>query len=220
VVSLVHSELITATPAVALMIATGTVTVFLYLAIGIPALALFSATVFIPRMAARLGLDERALNGLEHAEVLPRYAEGIASAMQLAPADQLVIRDAASFIRMRDDAPDMGDTVEPLGELAHLSDGGKLSDLSDSHRHALVEALFYTGEHWDGRGGRPGAVGGEMIPLTSRILAVADAWAHMTAGGYPRLTNAEALDLLEARAGLHFDPAVVAVAASLVDRGA
>jgi hypothetical protein len=60
VASLVHSELITATPAVALMIATGTVTVFLYLAIGIPALALFSATVFIPRMAARLGDAARA----------------------------------------------------------------------------------------------------------------------------------------------------------------
>jgi hypothetical protein len=220
VASLVHSELITATPAVALMIATGTVTVFLYLAIGIPALALFSATVFIPRMAARLGLDERALDGLEHAEVLPRYAEGIASAMQLGPADRLVIRDAASFIRIRDDSQVLCDTEGLLGEFPHLSDGGKLSDLSDSHRHALVEALFYKGEHWDGRGGRPGAVGGEMIPLTSRILAVADAWAHMTAGGYPRLTNAEALDLLEARAGLHFDPAVVAVAASLVDRDA
>jgi HD domain-containing protein len=219
--SLIHTELITAAPAVGLMIATGTVTVFLYLAIGIPALALFSATVFIPRMAAKLGLDERALNGLEHAEVLPRYAEGIASAMQLEPAERLVIRDAASFIRMRDETPDMCDCTEaPLGELAHLSDGGRLSDLSDSHRHALVEALFYKGEHWDGRGGMPGAVGGEMIPLTSRILAVADAWAHMTAGGYPRLTNSEALDLLEARAGLHFDPAVVAVAASLVDRTA
>jgi hypothetical protein len=218
--SLVHSELITAIPAIALMIATGTVTVFLYLAIGIPALALFSATVFIPRMAARFGLDDRALNGFEHAEVLPRYAEGIASAMKLGRAECLVIRDAASFIRMRDDVPDLYDTAAPLGELAHLRDGGKLSDLSDSHRHALVEALFYKGEHWDGRGGKPGAVGGEMIPLTSRILAVADAWAHMTAGGYPRLTNAEALDLLEARAGLHFDPTVVAVAASLIDRSA
>jgi hypothetical protein len=217
--SLIHSELITAAPAVALMIATGTVTVFLYLAIGIPALALFSATVFIPRMAARLGLDERALNGVEHAEVLPRYAEGIASAMQLERAERLVIRDAASFIRMRSGTPEMCGNEAPLGELAHLS-GGKLSDLSDGHRHALVEALFYKGEHWDGRGGMPGAVGGEMIPLTSRILAVADAWAHMTAGGYPRLTNSEALDLLEARAGLHFDPTVVAVAASLVDRTA
>lgn len=217
--SLIHSELIAATPAISLMIATGTATVFLYLAIGTPALALFSATVFIPRMAARLGLDERALNGLEHAEVLPRYAEGIASAMQLGLEERLVIRDAASFIRMRADEPEICDDA-PLGTLAHLSDGGKLSDLSDGHRHALVEALFYKGEHWDGCGGQPGAVGGEMIPLTSRILAVADAWAHMTAGGYPRLTNAEALDLLEARAGLHFDPTVVAVAATLVDRGA
>jgi hypothetical protein len=208
VASLVHGELIAAAPAGSLMIATGTITAFLYLAIGIPALALFSVAVFIPRMAARLGLDERALSGLEHAEALPRYAEGIASAMSLGAAERLVLRDAASFIRMDTDWSQICDT-----------DGqGKLSDLSDGHRQALVEALFYKGEHWDGRGGRPGAVGGEMIPLTSRILAVADAWAHLTAGGYPRLTDAQALDLLEARAGLHFDPAVVAVAARLVER--
>jgi hypothetical protein len=202
--SLIQSDLAVAAPALALMIATGAMTVFLYLAIGIPALALFSATVFIPRMAARLGLDERALSGLEHADALPRYAEDIAAVMKLGSAERLVVRDAASFIGMEyADAPQ-----------------GKLSDLSESHRHALVEALFYRGEHWDGCGGRPGAVGGEMIPLTSRILAVADAWALLTAGGYPRLTHAQAFDLLEARAGLHFDPAVVAAAARLVDRSA
>ena len=200
-VATIRHDLLGVAPATALMIATGTVTAFLYLAIGIPALALFSATVFVPRLASRLGQEDEVTD-LDHSRAYPLYAEGIASAMRLPTEERLVVRDAASFMRNdNSDAP-----------------RDKLSNTSDGHRHALVEALIYKGEHWDGRGGRPGAVGGEMIPLTSRILAVADAWANLTAGGYPRLTDAQALDLLAARAGHHFDPSVVAVAAQLVER--
>ena len=200
----IREELIAASPATMLMIATGTLTIFLYLAIGIPALALFSVTVFTPRLAANLGLGAEPEDLLlDHSRAFPLYAEEIASEMRLGSAERLVVRDAASFMCMDDfEAP-----------------RGNLSNFSDDHRHALVEALMYRGEHWDGRGGRPGAVGGEMIPLTSRILAVADAWATLTAGGTPRLTHDQALNRLQARAGVHFDPAVVAVAARLVDRG-
>jgi hypothetical protein len=202
VVATVRRLLIATAPATVLMIATGVLSVFGYLLVGIPALALFSATVFIPRSAGHLCPDpEASFSTLEHADALPLYAEGLARAMRLGRSERKVVRDAATFIRM--------DETEPPR--------GKLSDTSDSHRHALVEALIYKGERWDGRGGQPGAVGGEMIPLTSRILAVADAWASLTAGGFPRLTHAQALHLLEARAGLHFDPAVVAVAARVVE---
>jgi hypothetical protein len=194
--------LIATAPATVLMVATGALSVFGYLLVGIPALALFSATVFIPRSASTLCPDPTtSLSDLEHAEAFPLYAERIASAMRLGASERRVVRDAATFVRTDDAEPPRG----------------MLSDTSDAHRHALVEALIYKGEHWDGAGGRPGAVGGEMIPLSSRILAVADAWASLTSGGFPRLTHAQALDLLEARAGLHFDPAVVAVAARVVE---
>ena len=58
-----------------------------------------------------------------------------------------------------------------------------------------------------------------MIPITSRILAVADAWAGLTAAGSPALRHGQALRQLEGRAGMHFDPRVVraAVAAALAD---
>jgi HD domain-containing protein len=202
VVSTVRSMLVATAPATVLMIATGALGVFGYLLIGIPALALFSATVFLPRSAGDLCPDPKAsFSELEHAEAFPLYADRIASAMRLGSDERRVVRDAATFIRMDDAEPPRG----------------QLSDTSDQHRHALVEALIYKGEHWDGCGGQPGAVGGEMIPLSSRILAVADAWANLTSGGFPQLTHAQALDLLQARAGLHFDPVVVAVAARVVE---
>ena len=78
--------------------------------------------------------------------------------------------------------------------------------------------MLFHREHWDGSGGTPGAVGGEMIPVASRVLAVADAWAGLTALKSPRLTHVQALNQLEQRAGLHFDPSVVLAARVMVHR--
>jgi HD-GYP domain-containing protein (c-di-GMP phosphodiesterase class II) len=57
-----------------------------------------------------------------------------------------------------------------------------------------------------------------MIPLPSRVLAVADAWAGLTSLKSPRLTHTQALNQLEQRAGLHFDPSVVLAARVVVQR--
>jgi HD domain-containing protein len=197
----IRQELVVPAPATALMIVTGTLTAFLYVEIGVPALALFSVIVVIPRIAETLSPRRRPAEGLEHFEALPLFADTIASAMKLGAAERLVLSDAASYVRTQ--------RLEPPR--------GRLSDSSDRHRLCLVETLLYQGEHWDGRGGRPGAVGGEMIPLSSRILAVADAWARMTTRPSARLTHAQALNQLEARAGMHFDPRVVKAAARAVD---
>jgi hypothetical protein len=213
VLATIREELFTPAPAIALMIASATATAFLYLEIGIPALALFSATVFLPRFASPLRPSRKSrANGepwpmleeeLEHSEAFPLYADRIADAMRLDAAQRRIVIDAAAFIRTRrfDTAHDSVSAMSPF---------------CDHHRHGLVEALLYRGEHWDGRGGSPGAVGGEMIPLTSRILAVADAWARLTTGPASRLTHAQALLELEAHAGVRFDPHVVEVAAQVV----
>jgi HD domain-containing protein len=211
VLATIRDELLTPAPATALMIASGTATAFLYLEIGIPALALFSATAFLPRFASPLRRKSRPSREssapaplsepeLDRAEAFPLYADRIAGAMRLDAAERRVVKDAASYIGTRR----FGTSHESM------------RGFSDRHRHGLVEALLYRGEHWDGRGGRPGAVGGEMIPLTSRILAVAEAWARLTTGPAAQLTRAQALERLEAHAGVRFDPRVVAVAAQVV----
>jgi hypothetical protein len=199
--TVVRQELIGRAPAAAAMIGIGTATALLYTQIGVPALLLFSACAIMPRVAGAPEPARRPTSGLEHSEALPLFADTIAGAMNLPSAERLVVRDAASFIRAdRSEIP-----------------RGRLSDLSPDHRHALVEALLYRGEHWNGRGGQPGAVGGEMIPLPSRILAVADAWARLTSGSAPAMTHGQAVRELEAGAGINFDPRVVEVAAWLVD---
>jgi HD-GYP domain-containing protein (c-di-GMP phosphodiesterase class II) len=65
-------------------------------------------------------------------------------------------------------------------------------------------------ENWDGSG-YPDGLRGEAIPLGSRILHVADAFASMTGRRSYRdsLTSDEALDELRRQAGAHFDPSCV-----------
>ena len=67
-------------------------------------------------------------------------------------------------------------------------------------------------ERWDGRG-YPHGLGGEEIPLGSRILFVADAYDAMTSDRIyqAHVAHDEAIAELERCAGTQFDPQVVAV---------
>jgi diguanylate cyclase (GGDEF)-like protein/putative nucleotidyltransferase with HDIG domain len=67
-------------------------------------------------------------------------------------------------------------------------------------------------ERWDGRG-YPDGLGGDDIPLGSRILFVADAYDAMTSDRVYRrkLSHEDAIAELESCAGAQFDPTVVTV---------
>jgi HD-GYP domain-containing protein (c-di-GMP phosphodiesterase class II)/pSer/pThr/pTyr-binding forkhead associated (FHA) protein len=66
-------------------------------------------------------------------------------------------------------------------------------------------------ERWDGRG-YPDGLAGEDIPLTARVVAVADAFDAMTSDRPYRagMPSARAFAELQAGAGTHFDPECVA----------
>jgi HD-GYP domain-containing protein (c-di-GMP phosphodiesterase class II) len=66
-------------------------------------------------------------------------------------------------------------------------------------------------ERWDGRG-YPDGLAGECIPLTARVVAVADAFDAMTSDRPYRsgMPAARAFAELESGAGTHFDPVCVA----------
>ncbi len=85
---------------------------------------------------------------------------------------------------------------------------------------ARVAALVRSShERWDGAG-YPDALPGGAIPLGARIVAVADAYAAMTAGRPYRTARApeQALDELRRGAGTQFDPAVVEAWCAAYDR--
>jgi HD-GYP domain-containing protein (c-di-GMP phosphodiesterase class II) len=66
-------------------------------------------------------------------------------------------------------------------------------------------------EHWDGSG-YPHGLAAEEIPFGSRVILVADAYDAITTDrSYrPRSTPAEAIEELRRKAGIQFDPEIVA----------
>ena len=133
-----------------------------------------------------------------------------------------------------------GDLVEAVKTGALLHDIGKLGvpdyvllktgDLTDEEfakirMHPEVGAAILAGvkfpwpvlpvvrshhEQWDG-GGYPDGLTGEEIPLTARILAVADVFDALTSSRAYRgaWSRASALEEIRRQSGIKFDPAVV-----------
>jgi putative two-component system response regulator len=83
----------------------------------------------------------------------------------------------------------------------------------------IAKELAYSHqERWDGRG-YPQGLTAEEIPVSARLMAIADAYDGLTRSrGYETLrTHREAMLLLAEGAGSQFDPAMVAVALEISD---
>jgi hypothetical protein len=84
----------------------------------------------------------------------------------------------------------------------------------------MARIVLHHHDAYDG-GGAEDACRGDAIPVESRIIHAADAWACLTDGGQrvERLTAAGALERLSADSGKRFDPAVIGALVALHERG-
>lgn len=83
--------------------------------------------------------------------------------------------------------------------------------------HAVAEAIRYHHERIDGAG-YPDRLAGVSIPLDSRIIAVCEGWVALTSNrGYREaLSEENALFVLQAGAGTHWDRNLVQIVAEIV----
>lgn len=89
---------------------------------------------------------------------------------------------------------------------------GVVDSISDiSYLADAMDMATYHHERWDGDG-YPAGLDGEEIPLSARIMAVADVFdALVSQRSYKEALPAEtAEDIIEKESGTHFDPTVVA----------
>lgn len=102
----------------------------------------------------------------------------------------------------------------------HADRGRRILEGSSSHVIQLAAEIAATHhERWDGTG-YPWGLKGEAIPLSGRIVAVADVYDALTsARPYKRAwTSEEALDFLRGQSGRHFDPHCVEVFVACITR--
>jgi HD-GYP domain-containing protein (c-di-GMP phosphodiesterase class II)/signal transduction histidine kinase len=155
-----------------------------------------------------------------------KYARTLARVMGLTPAEIDVIGYVAS--------------IHDLGMVRFGPHAVHPHRLDDRQRKALrahpavsveiLRPLEYLGlvreivlghhERWDGNG-YPNGLGGDRIPIGSRILAVVDAWESMTASRpwRPAMSREEALSELQLGSGGQFDPDVVEAFIDLLEGG-
>lgn len=109
-------------------------------------------------------------------------------------------------------------SAEPLSSAdrelvnAHTTAGAALLEGSKSPLLVLGRELALTHhEHWDGAG-YPNGLRGEQIPISGRILAVADVFDALTSARVHRSARSvdDAVSYLLEKAGTQFDPLVVA----------
>ena len=143
--------------------------------------------------ALALGMQEARANLLFHAAPMHDVGKiGIPDSILLKPGKL----DAQEWDVMRQH-PQMG------------------ADIIGQHKDALLEAAYSVAlthhEKWDGSG-YPHGLRGEEIPLFGRIVAIADVFdALTTARPYKTAWSVEdALAHIQASAGQHFDPALIA----------
>jgi diguanylate cyclase (GGDEF)-like protein/putative nucleotidyltransferase with HDIG domain len=152
-------------------------------------------------LASQVGFGERDLAWFRIGALLHDVGKLVIPADVLNKADRLT-EDEWALMRRH---PSAG--VEMLGDIDFPWD---VRPMIESHH-----------ERWDGSG-YPHGLSGESIPLTARVLAIADVYdALTTARSYkPAVPHDAALELMRRDAGFAFDPAIFPVFEEIVRFGA
>ena len=192
VLGTIRRELVPALPSVGVMVASAAVSAVATELIGPLGLIGLSVAVVAPQLAVVVVQSLAPAAGeLEIDAGRARYATALSTQLGLSRRQRRVVSAAAR------------------GEAGVSRMSGSLGDIW----YAVGAARFYERERFDGKGDF--RLSGIMIPIESRVLAVADAWARLTAKGTLAMSQASAVAALE-RHQPRFDPQVVAAARSLV----
>lgn len=152
-----------------------------------------------------------------HSKRVCKYAELVAQAMGITGRDLEEIAIGAALhdvgkLSIPEHVlrkPSKLDDEEWQQMQAHPKVGARIID-SFNQSYAVLHAIHHHHEHFNGKG-YPSGLAGAAIPLSARIVGVADALDAMTSQrAYQRnRTVADALEEVRASAGRQFDPVVV-----------
>ena len=196
--ALIRDEFMDLAPAVLGMLMVGIVATVGVDAVGLPALAALALVIVIPPVALERISSGASAAKLARADAMRLYTAAIADVLRVPRAQRRELACAADLVHAADD---------PIN--------ARGLDWREADISRIAFLALHTRERWAGDGW-PAGLPAEAIPEGSRILAVADAWAELTASGTPQLPQSEAILALSAQSGRAFDPAIVEAAARVV----
>jgi putative nucleotidyltransferase with HDIG domain len=170
----------------------------------------------IETLAMAIDAKDQITHG--HIRRVQQYATGLAKAIGVSEPAQIKAIEAASLLH------DMGKLAVPEyilnkpGSLTpaefekmklHASVGADILSAID-FPYPVVPIVRHHHESWDGSG-YPDGLSGSQIPIGARILSVVDCFDALTSDRpyRPRLSDAEAIEILMDRRGRMYDPIIV-----------
>lgn len=169
--------------------------------------------------ALATAIDARDQVGVGHVRRTQIYAVGIGEILGLSEDEIKALRTGALLHDIgKLGVPD--NILNKPGELTpaefekvkiHANVGASiLEDVKFSY--PVIPTIKHHHEMWDGKG-YPNKLAGEEIPLTARVLAVADTYDTLRGARpfRPAVSRDEAKNILVSRAGTQFDPEIVRV---------
>jgi hypothetical protein len=196
--ALIRDEFVDLAPAVLGMLVVGVGAAVLVEYFGVLALAPLALVIVVPQITLERITRADSTSRLARADAMRMYTAAIADVLGIARDERRELACAADLVHAA------ADPITARG-----------LDWRDADVSRIAFLALHSHERWSG-GGWPAGLPAEAIPRGSRILAVAGAWAGLTAAGTPELSQADAMLALAAQSGVAFDPAVVEAAARVV----
>ena len=166
----------------------------------------------------RLLADAALEQGLYPETITPHYVDVLEHAAPMHDVGKITVPDAV--LRK----PEALSEEEFEVMKTHTTEGGKivqriLEEITDEdYTKVAYDLAMYHHEKWDGSG-YPEGRSGEAIPLSARIMAIADVYDALTMERvYKRaFTKEEALSVIKKDAGIHFDPLLAPLFVQLME---
>jgi HD-GYP domain-containing protein (c-di-GMP phosphodiesterase class II) len=161
-----------------------------------------------------------------HSEAVVQYSLLLADALNLTEEDKKSLQLAGLLHNIGTvSIPDrLLNKPNPLSpeEVSIIQSHPKMAQMlikQCSQMEAVLPAILYHHEHYDGNG-YPNGLRGDDIPFLARVLGIVEAYEAMTSirPYRPKLTPQQAMDELRRHAGTQFDPQIVEVFVNRLSR--
>jgi len=152
--------------------------------------------------------ESGGLSGRAHGERVGALCIALAEALPVRDSDLIAATAQAGRLHQ----------LAALGGGSGVGERGAALAASLLSGEAAAAIVRHQSDRWDGAGAARGSRGARL-PLGARILAVADAYDHLTVNTNTPVSSVTALTILKAERGRRYDPAVVDALATVLASG-